>query len=213
MKDIFTPSTDQLLSENWKKMQSGQKPESKKSEVVVESSQDDVDLDTTGAKEEFPVIKSAFEEIFNRMTSDLVVEGDSTLTECNGKKCSKCENKGGCFEKTKKKGYKKSVVSESEDFSDDEIENTYEEDEMISVPKALLDELVSYIEDPMGDEDFTDIDQPEFEELEEAFKYKVVHKKFTDSGKWKFLKKALNHYGSKKSNYVGKKSGKLFSSK
>lgn len=194
MKDIFTPSTDQLLAEQWNKMKSGRKT------PVKSPKQNGIKEPKVGVVFNKPKdykIKSQFNEIFDRMVEE---------------SCSKCGKDDIPFKKSHKarsSKKKRGIYGESEgvediDVSPEEvqtIEDEYGEDKMVSVPKALLDELVSYIEDPMGDEDVTDIDQPEFEELEEGFKYKTAHKKFTETGEWKFLKKALGHYGSKKSGY------------
>ena len=96
MKDIFAPTTDQLLSESWRKMQTPTPDSTPKPEVINESKEVDktdvVEEDKGGSTEEFPEVKSAFNEIFDRMV------GDQTIEECDGKKCSKCE-KGGCKEK------------------------------------------------------------------------------------------------------------------
>jgi len=76
------------------------------------------------------------------------------------------------------------VIGESDEFDDIDmdvdvdVEDGVGEGEMVEIPRALLDELITYLEDPMGDDEESDVDDFDMDLPEE----KIQVSKLTTKG-------------------------------
>lgn len=221
------------LAKTWNSMQTSSVPEKQEDapKQVNESKEETFYNYTPPAKEQdvvpsgVPVNESRFNKIYEALSEEYLEECGDGSCGCDKKK----KKESGMKKKSKyskKKGGKMQynemdrgmLFKEHEDagmdYEEESPEDFYEEDDMISAPIALVKELMAiaeefmvYAEDPMGSEDETEIDQEEFEQLEESSKsmYKMVSgtekysmkkpkvEKLTND-KWKFLCKSLDHY-------------------
>lgn len=169
-ENIFEESTQSKLSSVFKSMVT---PKTQTQEVIKES------------KETQPVKKVEIveEEENIEPTSKVGSKFDSAFKSIFSEKvgCDDCDDDCDCKDK-KKKVFKE----ESEDYvelegGDEGYEDEYTEDKMVSVPQALLDELYSYVEDTMGSEDESNVDDVDFELPEEGADVKLVKSRMADT--------------------------------
>ena len=72
-------------------------------------------------------------------------------------------------------------IEDDLDLIDDEEGDLGEVGEMVEVPRDLLDQLISYLEDPMADEDTVVVDDSDFEIPEEKIQYSTLKSLFGDT--------------------------------
>lgn len=180
------------LSNIWKDMQ-GDSPNTPTRKPILESKRSKRVLEESASEN-----GQDFNTIFNNLKSKFEIKG--TLEECEDGSCGK--KSCGCKKRKHLKENELPMGGGEETF--DDVADDYNEDKMVEVPVALIDELSSYIKDAMGSEDETEIDQEEFEQLEESAKKFFTPKsngkykkckvnKYTNT-KWKKLTTALGYY-------------------
>lgn len=167
-KNIFDQSTQDKLSDVFGSMTTPKVIEESTETPVETPVKEEVNteevVNTEAPKQETTHVGDAFDAVYNSIFQE---------KEC--KDCDKdCEKDCKC----------KKVVSEEVDEYTEELpdsDDSYDEDVMVSVPKALLDELYAYVEDTMGSEDESSVDDVDFELPEEGTDHVVLANKLKNT--------------------------------
>lgn len=153
-KSIFDPSVSENLSDVFTSMTTPKAVEAPK--VVSEK------------KEEKKEVIEEKKEVVSE-EAELGSDFNKLFESCFAEEC-------GCDKKKKKV-----VKEESDEYADAGLDidadvdvDVSAEGDMVEVPRALLDELYSYIEDSMGSEDESSVDDIDFELPEEGTEYSYL---------------------------------------
>jgi len=140
-KSIFDPSVEETLSGVFQHMTSPARKVARKSRMVSES----VTYSSTS--------RPSFDKIFNEAFDEEDEFADNAPDQLGVDPTE--------FDSPDVEG----DFEDGDEFEDDGVED------MVSVPKALIDELISYLDDPIGD---NDIDDPDFDIPEEKTDYSTL---------------------------------------
>jgi len=93
-----------------------------------------------------------------------------------------------------------------DDIEDDlsELDDDFDkEGEMVEVPRELLDQLVTFLEDPMDEEETSDVDDIDFEIPEESIEYSTLKSLYSTTQKGSPKQKNKTKPSSKGGVYTG----------
>jgi len=135
-----------------------------------------------------PSVSEKLSNVFSQMTVGSTQQAPTTLTE------SVASPRKRLFKRTLiREGFEEELPEDEVYQSEDDLESDLDliddsegdefEDagEMVEVPRELLDKLISYLEDPMADEEVAEVDDFDFEIPEEKTQYSTLKSLFSDT--------------------------------